>query len=60
MVAMGPGVALSSSDGRFDIVVGCDEVELIASMLILLEVSRDTSAEAVHRLYAVSDRSHAA
>ena len=33
-------VSLTSSDGRFDVSVPADDAELIASMLLLLEVSR--------------------
>ena len=33
-------VALSSSDGRFDVTVAGDDAELIASMLLLFEVVR--------------------
>jgi hypothetical protein len=35
-------VSLSSSDGRFDVRVPADDAELIASMLLLLEVPRHT------------------
>ena len=31
-------VSLSSSDGRFDVTVAADDAELIASVLLLLEV----------------------
>jgi hypothetical protein len=34
-------VYLSSSDGRFDVGIAADDAELIASMLLLLEVSSE-------------------
>ncbi|HTL86026.1 MAG TPA: hypothetical protein VL856_12635 [Acidimicrobiia bacterium] len=40
-------VNLSSSDGFFDVSVSADDAELIASMLLLLEVSRQST---VHSL----------
>jgi hypothetical protein len=57
---VGQKVALSSSDGRFDVIVSTEDVELIASMLILLEVPREAAARSMRTLYAVPDRSHAA
>lgn len=38
---MGQDLALSSSDGRFDVTIAGDDVELIASVLLLFEVLRD-------------------
>jgi hypothetical protein len=46
-------VNLSSSDGRFDVGVAADDAELIASMLILLEVS---SARLVHNIASARSR----
>ena len=43
-------VNLSSSDGRFDVSVAADDAELIASMLMLLELPAQTTAS-VSRLY---------
>jgi hypothetical protein len=36
---MGQTLALASSDGRFNVTVAGDDVELVAAVLILLEVS---------------------
>lgn len=57
---MGQTLALSSSDGRFDVLVSTDEIELIASMLILLELPRGGVEQGIRTLHAVPDRSHAA
>ena len=43
-------VALSSSDGQFNISVAGDDTELIASMLLLLEVPRQASAGALDQV----------
>jgi len=45
-------VRLSSSDGRFGVSVSADDVELIASVLLLLEMPRQAE---VHHLSVVSD-----
>jgi hypothetical protein len=36
-------VGLTSSDGQFGVSVPADDVELIASMLVLLEVAREAT-----------------
>jgi hypothetical protein len=45
-------VNLSSSDGRFDISVPADDAELIASMLLLLEVPRQGIVRSLERARA--------
>ena len=42
-------VSLSSSDGRFDVSVPADDAELIASMLLLLEVSGQSTVQSIER-----------
>jgi len=46
--AMGPTLALSSSDGRFSVSLAGDDVELVASMLLLLEMSLETTGGVEH------------
>lgn len=36
-------LALSSSDGRFDVTVAVEDIDLIASVLLLLEVPREST-----------------
>ncbi len=57
---MGHKVALSSSDGRFEVMVSSDDAELIASMLILLEVPRPNTGPGIANVYALPQQSHAA
>ena len=38
---MGQTLALASSDGRFEVTVSTDDVELVAAVLLLLEVSTE-------------------
>lgn len=47
---MGQTLALSSSDGRFSVTLAGDDVELVASILLLLEVSRETSSTALEHV----------
>ena len=42
-------VSLTSSDGRFDVSVPADDAELIASMLLLLEVSGQSPVHSLER-----------
>jgi hypothetical protein len=54
-------VALSSSDGRYNITVAGDDSELIASMLLLLEVPGRTGDRALDQVaYRRNQRSHTA
>jgi hypothetical protein len=43
-------VALSSSDGRFNVSVAGDDTELIASMLLLLEVPHQAAHRALDQV----------
>jgi hypothetical protein len=42
---MGQTLALASSDGRFNVTVAGDDIELVAAVLLLLEVQCSKEAE---------------
>ena len=52
-------LALSSRDGRFQVSVASDDFELIASMLLLLEMVPAPTASGVHLEGARRDRGRA-
>lgn len=55
--AMAQAVALSSSDGRFNVAVASDDAELIASTLLLLELPRGAApAPALDHLEQIARR----
>jgi hypothetical protein len=53
---MGQTVALSSSDGRFNVTVAGDDVELVATVLLLLEISRETTGNGLEHFDQISRR----